>query len=560
MICATSYKSIADDYCQGILSGEVVACRLVRFACERHVNDLARQSTEGFPYHFSEREANAVCQFFPLALKHSKGQWASQPFELEPWQVFIFWVLFGWQRDSDNTRKFRRAHISVARKNGKSTLAAGIGLYGMMCDGEPGAEIYVSATKREQAGCIFTEAERMRESSTTLRKYTKNHINNIFCETTHSFFRPTSSDKPLDGPNPHMTIFDELHAWREIHRKFYNTMVTGGASRRQPLQVTTTTAGDDQSLIWKEEYDHCKGVLEGTFNDETIFAYMAEIDDEDDPLDPAVWIKANPNLGVSVSMEYLQQQANDAKNKPSFLPVFISKHCNKITSSRNKAFDRDLWAKCSTPLSDWTKADAFGAGFDLGGRDDLASSAIVARFLVDGSDPAKPVYRYEAKVRTYCYTDTKRDLATEPFQSWVHDGRLRVERHVIAALRDDLFADLDAYGIQRVGYDPSNAQQLGDEIEARGNKAVRITQSYFQYNEPIKELHECIRTERFSFGGCPVINWAANNAIIVKNHADQWMFDKVSSADKIDPIVAVTMAFRMATLAPARITGSIYIK
>jgi phage terminase large subunit-like protein len=516
----TSHKEIAEGYAAAVIGGEIVASRLVRAACQRHFDDLDRQSTSDFPYHFDEKKADHICQFFPLALKHSKGKWAGHPLELEPWQVFIFWTLFGWKRNSDDTRKYRRAHIGVGRKNGKSTLAAGLGLYGMMCDGEPGAEIYVAATKIDQARCIFTEAERMRSASQVLSRHTKNHINNIFCRENNSFFRPCTSLSAKDGPNPHMAIFDELHAWTESHRKFYNTMVTGGASRTQPMQITTTTAGDERSLIWKEEYDHCKGVVQKYLHDETIFAYIAEIDDDDDPLDPSCWIKANPNVGVSVSLEYMEQQARDAKNKPTFYPVFISKHCNKITSSKNEAFDRELWAKCGEPLSDWSQAEAFGAGIDNGGHDDLASYAIVARFLKDGSDPEKPIYRYEGRVRSFISEDTVRDLAREPFRQWIYEGRIKVEKYVSCALRDEILEDMRSVGCESVGYDIYNARSIGEELEQAGHEALKFPQTYLMYNEAIKELHEAVRTGRFAHGNDPVLTWAAHNAIIKKNKDD----------------------------------------
>lgn len=561
MICATSHKAIVDQYIDDVLSGKQVACKLVIAACRRQLRDLERQNTEGFPYYFDAKEADEVCNFFPLALRHSKGaKFAGMPFELQPWQVFTKWVLFGWKRCADDTRRFRRAHISIARKNGKSTDAAGLGLYGLTCDGEPGAEVYVSATKKDQAKCVFEEAERMREASPALSRLIKSHVNNLFIDAPglHGFFRPTSSDKPLDGPNPHFVIFDELHAWKEVHRKFYNTMVTGGGARTQPLQLTITTAGDDKSLIWLEEYKHCKGVVLGDFEDDSIFVYIAEIDDDDDPLDESCWIKANPNLGVSVSMDYMRQQAKDAVNKPSFYSVFVSKHCNKITSSTEKAFEMPLWDACRGDLSDWSQADAIGCGIDLGGRDDLAAYALVARFR-DGGEDESPVWRYEAQIRAYIAENTTRDLTKQPFAQFVYDEQIKVVRFPVNSLRDDMLEECAELGIPMAGYDPYNGQQLGEEITAAGMQSVRVSQTYGMYNEPIRDLQACIKDRRFTYDGSPLLRWCANNAVIIKDNKDHWMYDKSKSSDKIDPIVAMTMAFRLAMLAPARATGSLYL-
>lgn len=559
MICAASHKAIAHQYIDDVLSGKIVACKLVIAACERHLRDLDRQRTDEFPYYFDEREADDVCQFFPLALRHSKGRnFADNPFELQPWQIFINWVLFGWKRISDGTRRFRRAHVSIARKNGKSTIAAGFGLYGLTCDNEPGAEVYVSATKKDQAKCVFEEAERMRESSPMMRSLIKNHVNNLFVKQTNSFFRPTSSDKPLDGPNPHFVIFDELHAWREVHRKFYNTMITGGGSRTQPMQLTITTAGDDQSFIWLEEYKHCTGVVLGLFEDDSMFVYIAEIDDGDDPLDERVWAKANPNIGVSVSLEYLRQQAKDAVNKPTFYPVFISKHCNKITSSISKAFDMELWDACEGVLSDWRNADAVGSAVDLGGRDDLASSAFAARFQV-GEEDGKAVNRFEIRSFSYIAENASRDMTKQPFAQWIADGYLKQSRFPISDLRQDLVELSQTFGAELNGYDPAGAQAFAEELQKDGLEPYRFAQNTTMFNEPIKDFLQAVKDRRIVHDGNPLLRWAVNNAVLYMDRRENVMFDKKNSAEKIDPAVAMVMACRVSQVARTRYKGALYL-
>lgn len=560
MICKESSKNIVHDYVEGVLSGDIVACRLVKAACERHLLDISRQDTEEFPYYFDEIEAESVCQFFPLALRHSKGQkFAGLPLELSPWQVFTKWSIFGWKRSDDHKRRFRRAHISIGRKNGKTTEAAGVGLYGLTCDQEPGAEIYVAATKKEQAKCLFDEAVRMRNASPHLTKVIGSHVNNLFVKKSNSYFRPMSSDRPFDGLNPHFVIFDELHAFTEVQRKFFDTMTTGSGSRTQPLQLTITTAGDDQSFIWLEEYAHCAGVVRGDFADETVFTFIAEIDDEDDPLDENCWEKANPNIGVSVSLDYLRQQATDAVNKPTFYSVFVSKHCNKITSSNEKAFDMELWDRCrKNSLSDWSTADAIGSGVDLGGRDDLGSFGLIARFYIGESDGI-PLFRYEAKSSSYIAENTTRDLKKQPFQQWIYDNILKKSRWPQAQLEADLIEECGRLGASRIAYDPSGAVGMSERLEQTGLTAFRMGQSCVMFNEPVKDLLQAIKDGRFSHDGNPLLRWAVNNAVLFKNRNGDVMFDKAKSAEKIDPIVALVMAFRVATLEPARSTGSLFI-
>lgn len=564
MICSTWYKAIAEQYADDVLSGNIVASKSVVACCKRHLSDLTRQYSDNFPYYFDEQEANAVCEFFPLALKHSKGKFAGHQFELSPYQVFIRWVLFGWKRCSDNTRRFRKCHMSVARKNGKSTDAAGLGLYGLMADGEAGAEIYVAAVTMDQAGCVFTEAERMRESSPNLRDATKNHVKKILCPSTNGFFKPISSERKQDGLNPHFVIFDELHAWTKTQLGFYETMTTAAAARTQPLELIITTAGDDNSQIWLDEYRMCKSVVLNEIIDESRFVFIAELDEDDDPFNEDAWIKANPNLGVSVDLEYLRLQAHEAKHKKSFYPAFLSKHCNRITASSQSAFDLSQWDSCrKSKLSDWGDADCIGAGFDMGGYDDLASYALCARFSIgeekNDSGETVSLYRYECRTYSYIHQDCERDLKQLPFAEWIYAGHLKACMHPSLELTRDMLSDCYEFSVNQVAFDRYNARHASEQLESEGIQPVQMPQTYAHFNEPIRQLLEAIRTGRFAHDGNPVLRWCVKNAVVIKNNKGDWMFNKGRAADKIDAVVALTMAFRVASLAPSRPTGSLYL-
>jgi phage terminase large subunit-like protein len=434
-------------------------------------------------------------------------------------------------------------------------------------DREPGSEIYVAATKKDQAKCVFDEAVRMRTSNNSLKSMVKSHINRLFVPETNSFCCTTASDKPLDGPNPHYVIFDELHAWRKQHRKYYDTMVTGSASRTQPLQIEITTFGDDQSEIWLETLQLCKSISLGSVVDESKFVFIAAIDDEDDPFDENCWIKANPNLGISVSLDYLQQQATDAKNKPSFKKTFLSKHMQRITSSSQRAIEKDTWDAAKDVLSDWKLADAIGLGIDVGARDDFAAFGTCARFLVgeetiiDEKDGEKvvPVYRYEIKAKAYIASDTLRDLTAEPFASWIYGDKMHSHQQPLIKMRTDILRDMEDFGITTAAYDPSNAKLLAEEIISEGFQAVSMAQKAYMFNEPIREFLHLLKIGLIKHDGHPVLSWMACNAIIVADADGKWRFDKGNSNDKIDMIVAIVMAFRVCQLAPTRSTGSMFL-
>ena len=383
-------------YIQRVENRDIIVGKYIRLCVSRHQQDLKRQSTKDFPYYFDEKIAEGICKFFPAALKHSIGEHAGQKFTVEDWQAFFLASLFGWQRDDGRGRRFRQAFFTVARKNGKSTLAAGIAMYMAAIDFNPvsnepesRSQIILAATKREQAEkVIFAECLRMRHQSKLLKEssvvankvMTFNHNGgNIQC---------VGSDRPYDGLNPQMVSLDETHAFSNPHRKFYNTMVTGSGSRVQPLLMTTTTAGDDQSHIWIEQIQFCKSVLEQTVSEETLLPVIYELDEEDDPLDEDNWVKANPNLGVSITKDFLRAQSKPCKTSTTALNRFKRYHANTLVSSTERIFSLEDFDKCRGELSDWRQADCASAGIDLGGRDDLAAYAIVARFRTGefGSD------------------------------------------------------------------------------------------------------------------------------------------------------------------------------
>ena len=557
-----SIQGKVHNYIDGVLDGSIVASKMVIAACKRHLSDLEKQSTDDFPYYFDHKTAQRNCQFFPSVLKHSIGEFARHPFELSGFQLFCNWNIFGWKRDSDNSRRFRKVYITMGRKNGKSSWIAGMCHYLACGDidpatGEPEAvgQILLTATKKEQAKVVYSETERMRVQSPALSQMSHVRYETITYKSTGSYIRTVGSNKPFDGLNPHAVIMDELHAWQEQHRPFYDTMVTGGGSRTQPLHLIITTAGDEDSHLWLADHNYACDVLNGIFNDETMFAFIAQMDEGDDLNDENNWKKSNPNLGVSVKLEYLQQRWLEDKSTHVGVNRFKRFHGNMLVTSSVKAFDPVAWDSCEKPFSDWKQADAIGAGVDVGSRDDLAAFAVCARFILDDKGET-PVYRYEVKTYAYIADDTKRDLSKMPFAAWIHCELLHREKFPVHVLYNDLLQACKDYDIPTVGYDPNNALQLGEDLTREGIVSVRVAQNQLNFNEPIRDFQQAVIDGRLSHDGNSLLKWCAGNAVISSDKNDRWMFDKRASSEKIDPIVAAVMAFRVASLAPAKFTGS----
>jgi phage terminase large subunit-like protein len=499
-------------------------------------------------------------------LRHSIGEFAGRTFELEPWQLFAIWCIFGWKRDDDNSRRFRKVYWSMARKNGKSSIAAGLCLYLGAGDIDPATgrpeavgQILLTATKKEQAQVVYGEAERMRMQSPTMARISDVKNERIYFKHNGSYICKVSSEKPFDGLNPHCVVMDELHAWSEYHRKFYDTMVTGSGSRTQPLHLIITTAGDDKSKLWNDNYDYAVNVLKGIYKDETLFAAIYEGDETDDPADESLWIKSNPNLGVSCKLEYLRNLWNEDKHTAHGINRFTRYNLNRRVSSLEKAFDLAAFDKCIGELSDWSEADCFGAGSDLGARDDLAAYAVCARFLQGVSDSGAPIYRYEFKTKAYIASDTHRNLNAVPFSQFIANGELTVSSYPIEELQAALIGDCANLGCNTIAYDPYNAQQLSEALTKEGLVAARMPQNQANFNEPITDFIKMLREGRLRFANSSLLRWCANNAIIAKDRQDRFMFDKRESSEKIDLIVAAVMAFRICSLQPERPTGSLFM-
>ena len=559
-----------DRYVDSVLNGDIVACRSVIGACKRHRTDLQRQDRDSFGYYFDEDHARNVCNFFPTIMRHSIGKNMGQPFVLQPWQSFAIASIYGWKSSKDKTRRFRKAYISVARKNGKSTLAAALCIYAAGYDFNPVsnsfesvAQVVLAASKKEQADRVtMAECIRMRQSSDVLKAASEYKNRQITFHHNDGHIITVGSDKAFDGLNPSIVQIDEMHAFRSSgnQKEFIDTMKTGSGARSQPLFLVTTTAGSTSSELWKSEWRYAIGVATGEYYDDSYFSLSYELDEDDDPLDSDLWIKANPCLGVTLTEEYLEDQAKPARVDSVALNRFTRYHGNRLVSNLDSAFSIDQWDKSEGELSDWSEADAIGAGCDLGGRDDLAAWAQVSRFETDDFTEDEdgnrtPIYRYEAIAKSYIARDTERDLDVAPFNDFVESGLLTVSRHPISELERDLVEACRNNGCYEVAFDPYNAQRTGERMEEEGMEGVTMPQSTRYFNEPIVELRSAIAEGRFKHNGDPLLRWAMGNAVLITDRNDRVMYAKNECEDKIDPCVALTMAFARAMAAPSKSNG-----
>lgn len=533
-------KHPAVAYLHGVIDGAIPASEMIKLAAERHLRDLETGAERGL--HFDRTAAQHAIDFFGF-LRHSKGEWAGQPFVLEPWQQFLVWVLFGWKR-ADGLRRFRTAYIELPRKNGKSTLAAGIALYMLTADGESGAEVYVAATKRDQAKIVWGEAVKMRAASPALSKMITywRASDSLLVEPTSSVLRPLGADEDtLDGLNVHGAIIDELHAHKT--RGVVDVLETATGARRQPLQFEITTAGYDQNSVCWEHHEYARQILEGAVIDDSWFAFVACLDEGDDWTDPSVWAKANPNYGVSVKPDDLQRKCDKARRLPAAQNAFRRLHLNQWTQQSDRWIDLGLWDENAGEVDEATLAGrtCYG-GLDLSAVSDITAWVLVFPRDTDAEELDILARFWCPKARLDDETNKYRDQ----YQAWAAAGLLNVTdgnavdyQFVKAAI----LADAQRFHLVDLNVDRLfQGYQLSQELADEGLTVFGMGQGFLSMAIPMKEFERRLLGKKLHHGGHPILRFMANSVAVKQDAAGNLKPDKAESQGRIDGIVAAVMA------------------
>jgi len=478
----------------------------------------------------------AFCKRF---LCHSKGEWAGKPFELLEWQEWdVVRPLFGWRR-ADGTRRFRRAYIEVPKKNGKSTLCSALSLYLTIADNEPGAEVYSAAMDREQASIVYREAANMVRSSPALahRVQIVESRKILSDPASGSFFKALSSDVPTkEGLNIHGLIFDELHAQKTRH--LWDSLKYGGASRRQPLFISITTAGVDRTSICWEQHKYTEDLLAGTNLDTAFFGIIYAAGEKDDWTDPATWRKANPSFGVSLKEDQFRSDFLEAQREVGSQNSFRRYRLNQWTQQETRWLDMAQWRACPSraPQLKGTDIPFFG-GIDLASTQDIA--VYVQLF-----------YQPEFYFKWHCFIPKDRMLRRVqqdhvPYDKWAKQGWLTVTRGNTIdedAIVETILRSGTRHKCQEIGYDPWNAPHTVTRLVDEGVKMVPVRQGFPSLNYPSKELEKLVVSGRLNHGGNPILDWMAGNVATETDAAGNIKPSKKRSFEKIDGIVAAVIA------------------
>jgi phage terminase large subunit-like protein len=512
---------------------------------------------------FDEQTARRALDFFSACITHVKGELAGKPFNLELWQQAIVANIFGWMTKNDKgewVRRYKEVFVFVPRKNGKSTLAAGIVLLVMFVDDEPGAELYSAAADREQAMLVFDQAKGMVLNEPEFDKRVKIYAaaKSIVYESRGTSYKAISAEaNTKHGYNTHLAVIDELHA--QPNRELVDVLMTSTGARRQPLIVHITTSDFDRESICNEKLDYAQKVRDGIIEDESFLPVIYEASIDDDWRDEKVWERVNPNLDVSLSREYLRRECQRAIETPSFENTFKRLHLNIKTEQDVRWLPLELWDECERLELDQlqgrygeervliTKPKNCYAGLDLSGTNDT-TSLVLAFPRDDGIDilPFFWIPRDNARARE------KKDRV--PYSQWAREGHLiMTEGNVVdyRFVRQRINELVNQYKIKVVAYDPWNAMQLAMQLQDEdGIKMEPHRQGFISMNEPSKELERLLMSGKIRHDHNPVMRWQVSNVAIKTDPAGNIKPVKPEHKDarKVDGVVAAVMAVGRATL------------
>lgn len=594
-------KDPATQYALDVCAGRIVAGRAVRQACQRHLTDLTRQRTTAFPYYFDPKAAQHLIDFFPTFLTLENGE----PFVLPPWLRFCYGCLFGWKRVNDDERKFQYAYFETSKGSGKSPGSGGLGLYGLTFDDEPFAEIYSAAFDKGQASIILNDAIRMANGADELREDEALEVGkyNIANKKNGSFFRAVSAEhRGKSGPRPHMVLADEPHEWRD--GSVVNKLVAGFKFRTQPLVVFTTNSGSDKTSVCWEYHQKSLAVLDGTQVDEQWFAYVCHLDPCetcytdgyrqprdgcetcDNWMDPAVWPKVAPALGIVIQPKYLQDAIERAITIPSEYSLIRRLNFCIWTETHQVWIPPDKWHACEVPTVHEANTEMWpcAIGLDPASTLDLAS-AVVALRIDDPPDVAQDAEQVEIEgmdefgerirfaylmnfsIELIPFFWIPKDTLLErvrteriPYDIWARDRKLvptpgaSIDHH---AIYDFVLKDLwKRFKAQKLAMDQNGGRYLYMKFQnegrlREGDQLVSVGQAK-KLSEAFKFMEILIAKRRLRHDGHPVLAWNMANAEPQRDRIGALWIEKPSESKRIDGVVAAAMAIKELMALPVR--------
>ncbi|TXG78093.1 terminase large subunit [Candidatus Dojkabacteria bacterium] len=520
-----------DQYAKDVVSKKITACKYIISACERYLKDV---DNENATFYFDK---DAAEKYLRLVQKfnHVKGYWPTKNIIYQPWQCWIFMNIMGFKNKDSGFRRFRTAHLEIARGQGKSLMASQMALYFLALDNPAGNTISCVATKTDQARIVLDDARAMAQKNPSFLNANKVKVlaHKIVHPSSNSVVRALSADYGgLDGLNDVLAICDELHAMR---REIFEVITSGMSKRKDSLLFCITTAGSDTSSIGYFQTQFAKKVATGEVSDDSFFSSVYTLDDEDHWSDESVWIKANPNLGISVDLDSLRAKADKALVTPSDIPNLRIKHFNTWISEANAFFDLSAWDKCEdkTLKIENFKGKSVRIGLDMASHVDIASLGYVFK--------EKDIFYVFDKSYLPEETITKKN---NPFyDTCISEGSLTQTPGAAISyetFKNQLREDRKIFRIQETMYDPWNSSQLAQELSS-DIEMVKFSMNTANFSEPMKTLDALLKSGKIRHNGSSLLRWCLGNVVAKEDHNGNVFPRKQHEKLKIDPIVAILM-------------------
>jgi phage terminase large subunit-like protein len=535
----------AEQYVKDVLSGKQIACEYVKLACQRHVDDLQIGHKRGLM--FDKHEATRWIDFAHLFNAHKNKRFAGKKIVLSPHQQFEFWCQMGWKR-KDGTRRFRTSYIEVARKDGKTTREAIKANGHLFLDGERGAQVWFAATKKDQALIALGDAAKVAQATPIINKsyeYTrrKDQILRVIMPSSGSFMAAIGRDQDTeDGHDPSWGVIDEMHEHPTMDA--IHILMSGSGSREQPMFNIITTAGFDRqkpcySVIRKTVTE----ILQGIKEDDSYFGMIYTLDNPDDWENKKEWIKANPNMGITVKEDFLNDEYTKAKNEGGETEVnFKTKHLNIWTDAASVWIPDSKWMLCKEPPRNIHDKKWYG-GLDLASVEDFCSYVLVSEPDSDGfQDVLAWFWIPEDKMRDR----QKKDKSN--YRNWINEGHLFVTPGNATDynyIQDFIHKKHQEFNIIGSAYDKWNASMMVGNLNALGMTFLEFGQGIAAQSEPTKLLKRLILNQKIRHGGNPVLRWNMGNVTIKMDPNENIMLDKAASSEKIDGARALVNSLGM---------------
>lgn len=545
------------DFARGVLAGDIIAGPHVRDACARHLRDLQDGAARGLVW--DARQASERIAFFEEVLFLNGGDFEGVPFRLLPWQAFIVGSLEGWRMADSGVRRYRTAYVETGKGSGKSPLSAGIGLAGLVADGEARAEVYAAATKKDQAMILFRDAVAMVQQSHELAKRLTlsgvgESVWNLGYRATGSFFRPISADDGQSGPRPHVSLIDEVHEHKTA--TVVEMLRAGTKSRRQALIFMITNSGSGKNTPCGIYHDYACEVAAGKRQDDRFFSFVCGLDEGDDPLhDETCWPKANPSLQHAnlPGLDYLRGQVTEARGMPAKEAIVRRLNFCQWTSAISPWLSAHVWDPCRQDFgAESLRGRRAYAGLDLSSTTDLTALVLLVEPAQAGDAwsilpwcwlPSEDLYQRAQRDRVdYVAWRDAGHLETTP-------GRAISRLHVLQRVAQICAA----FDVQSIAFDRWRAedfQQLAAEHGVTLPAMVPFGQGFKDMSPALDVFEAAILNREVRHNGHPVLTWCAANAVTDIDPAGNRKLNKVRATGRIDLIVAAVMAYASAAARP----------